>query len=271
MSIFTIEYVIGLAIIGIVAGFLSGLLGVGGGFLIVPFQLFLMEYFNVDPKVAMLVAIGTSLAIIVPTSLTGAYKHSKYSKDMIKPGIKLGVFGIIGSLIGGQFAAMLPTNILKYVFGIFLLIIAIYNVATMNECKSKARIKFSWINAAIIGILIGLCSGLLGVGGGLFLIVILTALLGFKMVDSVGISLVYTSLTAIGGVGSYILSGWSVNTLPYCVGYVSVFNLIFIAVCSVPLAYFGAKVSHRLPGKRLKQIFSIILVYVGLKMLGILP
>lgn len=271
MIIFSFEYIIGLALIGIVAGFASGLLGVGGGFLIVPLQLFLMESIDVDPRMSMLVALGTSLAIIIPTSLSGAYRHSKSTSNMVKPGIKLGVFGIVGSLIGGQVAAILPTDILQIVFGIFLLFIAVYNFVTMNKPKSEAKIKFSVINAAIIGILIGILSGLLGVGGGVFLIVALTALLGFAMADAVGISSVYICLTAVGGVLSYIVSGWGVNPFPYSVGYINLVNLFFIAIFSVPLAYFGANISHKLPDKRLKQIFSIVLVYIGLKMLGILP
>ena len=69
--IFTLEYFIGLILIGVVAGFASGLLGVGGGFLIVPFQYFLLEYLGVDPSLAMMISLGTSLAIIIPTATSG--------------------------------------------------------------------------------------------------------------------------------------------------------------------------------------------------------
>ena len=87
---FTLEFFIGLALIGIVAGFASGLLGVGGGFLIVPLQYFLLEHVGVDPGLAMLVSLGTSLAIIIPTSCSSAYKHTRTLKNVIEPGIKLG-------------------------------------------------------------------------------------------------------------------------------------------------------------------------------------
>ena len=75
--IFTLEYFIGLILIGVVAGFASGLLGVGGGFLIVPFQYFLLEYLGVDPSLAMMISLGTSLAIISPTATSGASRHLK--------------------------------------------------------------------------------------------------------------------------------------------------------------------------------------------------
>ena len=73
--IFTLEYFIGLILIGVVAGFASGLLGVGGGFLIVPFQYFLLEYLGVDPSLAMMISLGTSLAIIIPTATSGASRR----------------------------------------------------------------------------------------------------------------------------------------------------------------------------------------------------
>lgn len=219
----------------------------------------------------MLVALGTSLAIIIPTSISGAYRHSKSTDNMVKPGIKLGVFGIIGGIIGGQLANIMPTDILETLFGLFILFIAIYNIVTINNEKSEAKVKFNLVNASIIGVSIGILSGLLGVGGGVFLIVALTAILGFKMVDAVGISSVFISLTAVGGITSYIISGWGVNPFPYSIGYVNLINFFFIAIFSVPLAYFGANVSHKLSNKRLKQIFSIILIYIGLRMLGILP
>ena len=114
--IFTLEYFIGLILIGVVAGFASGLLGVGGGFLIVPFQYFLLEYLGVDPSLAMMISLGTSLAIIIPTATSGASRHLKVMDNILKPGIRLGLFGIVGSILGGLIASMLPTQILKIIF-----------------------------------------------------------------------------------------------------------------------------------------------------------
>lgn len=257
--------------IGIFAGFASGLMGVGGGFIIVPLQLFLFEYIGVDSAIAMLVSLGTSLAIIIPTASSGAYRHTRVLKNITKPGIKLGIFGIIGGILGGILASILPTDILQFLFGIILIFIAAYNFITLNNEKNTAKLSFSLINCAWIGIAIGIMSGLLGIGGGLFVILALTILLGYSMIEAIGISSIFISLTAIGGVISYIVSGWGVNPLPYSVGYISLVNLVFIAIFSVPLAYYGAKIAHKLPQKRLKQIFSILILYIGLRMLGILP
>lgn len=269
--IFTLEYFIGLILIGIVAGFASGLLGVGGGFLIVPFQYFLLEYLGVDPSLAMLISLGTSLSIIIPTASSGAYRHLKVMDNILKPGIRLGLFGIVGGVLGGIIASMLPTQILKIIFGCLLLFIAIRNLISANKNTSKVRAKFNLINIAVVGVLVGISSGLLGVGGGVFIILILTAIFGFSMIEAIGISSVFISLTAIGGTVSYIISGWGVNPFPYSLGYVSLVNFAVIAMFSVPLAYYGAKIAHKVPEKRLKQIFGLVVLYISLKMLGLLP
>ncbi|WP_405294320.1 sulfite exporter TauE/SafE family protein [Methanobrevibacter sp.] len=268
---FPIEYFIGLILIGICAGFASGLLGVGGGFLIVPLQYFLLKYIGIEPDLAILISFGTSLAIIVPTSLSGAYRHSRSMDNIIKPGIRLGVFGLIGGALGGLVASAMPSRILEIIFGCLLLFITVNNVVNINKEREDAKIPFNWLSTAIIGLVVGFSSGLLGVGGGIFLIAILTALLGFSLIEAIGTSSVFICLTAIGGFLSYMLSGWGVSTFPYSIGYVSLINFALIACFSVPMASLGAKMAHKVPQKKLKIIFSILVLYMALKMLGILP
>lgn len=268
---FPIEYFIGLILIGICAGFASGLLGVGGGFLIVPLQYFLLQYIGVNSDLAMLISLGTSLAIIIPTSISGAYRHTRSMDGIINPGLRLGIFGIIGGSIGGFVASGLSSDILEIIFGCLLLFIAVNNIVNINKEREDAKIPFNLLTTGVIGILVGFSSGLLGVGGGIFLIAILTALLGFSMIEAIGTSSIFISLTAIGGFLSYIISGWGVSTFPYSIGYVSIINFILIAAFSVPLASIGAKYAHKVPQKKLKIIFSILVLYMALKMLGILP
>ncbi|WP_406534843.1 sulfite exporter TauE/SafE family protein [Methanobrevibacter sp.] len=268
---FTIEYFIGLVLIGICAGFASGLLGVGGGFLIVPLQYFLLKYIGVEPDLAILISFGTSLAIIVPTALSGAYRHTRTLDNILKPGIRLGIFGIVGGVIGGFVASALPSRVLEIIFGLLLLFIAFNNIVNINKEREEAKIPFNLISTAIIGLLVGFSSGLLGVGGGIFLIAILTALLGFSLIEAIGTSSIFICLTAIGGFLSYVISGWGVSTFPYSIGYVSIVNFLLIACFSVPMASLGAKMAHKVPQKKLKIIFSVLVLYMALKMLGILP
>ena len=268
---FPLEYFIGLILIGIFAGFASGLLGVGGGFLIVPLQYFLLKYIGVEPDLAMLISLGTSLAIIIPTSFSGAYRHTRKLDNIIKPGIRFGIFGIIGGIIGGFVASMLPSRILEIIFGCLLLFVAVNNIVNINKEKEEAKIPLNMISVGIVGLFVGFSSGLLGVGGGIFLIAILTALLGFSMIEAIGTSSVFICLTAIGGFLSYVVSGWGVSTFPYSIGYVSIINFLLIAMFSVPMASIGAKYAHKVPQKKLKIIFSVLVFYMALKMLGILP
>ncbi len=268
---FAVEYYLGLILIGIVAGFASGLLGVGGGFLIVPFQYFLLKYIGVEPDLALLISFGTSLAIIIPTAISGAYKHSQKLDNIVGPGIRLGIFGILGSFIGGFVASLAPSRILEIIFGCLLLFIAIRNLFSRDKKEKEARFDFNFLAIMLTGLFVGFFSGLLGIGGGIFLIVILTMLFGFSMIRAIGTSSVFISLTAIGGTLSYMISGWGVNTFPFSIGYVSIVNFLLIGCFSVPLAQVGAKYAHKLPEKRLKQVFGVVVLYIALKMLGILP
>ena len=268
---FPLEYFIGLILIGVCAGFASGLLGVGGGFLIVPLQYFLLKYIGVNSDLAMLVSLGTSLAIIIPTSMSGAYRHTKSMDNIVKPGIQLGIFGIIGGAIGGFVASGLPSRILEIIFGCLLLFISVKNFLDLNKERDEAKIPFNLVTSGIIGLIVGFSSGLLGVGGGVFLIAILTALLGFSLIEAIGTSSVFICLTAVGGFLSYVVTGWGVSTFPYSIGYVSIINFLLIAAFSVPLASIGAKYAHKIPQDKLKIIFSILVLYISLKMLGVVP
>ncbi len=268
---FPISFYIGLILIGIFAGFASGLLGVGGGFLMVPLQFFLFDSVGVDSSLAMMISLGTSLAIIIPTASSGAYQHQKKNKSIVKPAIRLAIFGIIGGFCGGLLANVVPSRILQIIFACLLFIVALDMLFGSRTDGEKALIDFNILSAAIVGFSIGIISGLLGVGGGVFLIPALCILFGFSLIQAIGISSVFIALTAIGGLISYIYTGWSVNPMPYSLGYVSLVNFVLIVLFSVPMATVGAKLVYKMPKERLKQIFSIILIYMAIKMIGFDP
>ena len=182
---FPISFYIGLILIGIVAGFAAGLLGVGGGFLIVPLQFFLFTSVGVDPSLAMMVSLGTSLAIIIPTASSGAYQHQKKNKSILKPGIRLAIFGILGGFCGGILANSIPTRILQIIFACLLFIIALDMLFGSRSDGEKALIEFNLLNAAIVGFSIGIISGLFGVGGGVFLSPALCIFFGFTLIQAI--------------------------------------------------------------------------------------
>ena len=268
---FPIGFYIGLILIGIFAGFASGLLGVGGGFLMVPLQFFLFTSVGVDPSLAMMVSLGTSLAIIIPTAASGAYQQQKKNRSIVKPAIRLAIFGIIGGFCGGLLANMVPTRILQIIFACLLIFVALDMLFGSRSDGEKSLIQFNLLNAGIVGFSIGIISGLLGVGGGVFLIPSLCILFGFSLIQAIGTSSVFIAFTAIGGLISYIYTGLGVNPMPYSLGYVSLVNFVIIVMFSVPMATIGAKLVYKMPEKRLKQIFALILIYMAIKMIGFDP
>ena len=120
------------------------------------------------------------------------------------------------------------------------------------------------------GIPLGIVSGIIGIGGGVLIIPIMVYALKFKMHQAVGTSTALMVFTALGGSLSYMINGLGVQGLPpYSTGYVNWLQWILLAGCSVPLAFVGAKTAHRLPATKLKHLFIAVMLYMGLKMVGV--
>lgn len=270
---FTIFYYIFLGILGIIVGLASGMLGIGGGFIMVPLQYFAMSYAGVNPDIGFKIALGTSLACIIPTAISGAYIHNKKSDiNILKPGILFGVFGAVGGFIGGKVAVYLPSKILELTIGILLILIAV-NVLRKkdNETKKGAKMKFNILTGAVFGILIGFFAGLFGIGGGVILMPILMSLFGFTLLEAIATSTIFIPFTSVGGAVSYMISGIGVNPLPFSIGYVNLINFIIIIAFSIPMARLGAKISYKVDEKKLRIIYSVVLLLISFKLLGIIP
>ncbi|MEN4006221.1 MAG: sulfite exporter TauE/SafE family protein [Methanobacteriaceae archaeon] len=131
-------YLIVLLITGAVTGFELGLLGISGGFIMVPVQYWLLTSMGIDPTIAIRVSLGTSLAVIVPTALSGAYGHYMKNAVLLKPVAYLAVTGIIGGITGGTIASNIPGDLLTFIFGAALLIVAVWMIiSTKNDVNGK--------------------------------------------------------------------------------------------------------------------------------------
>ena len=266
LIILTLEYFIFLALIGIFVGLSSGLLGVGGGFIMVPLQFFLLTHYGVNSDYALITSLATSLAVIIPTSLSSIYKHNKVLDNILIPGIKLGIFGIFGGFIGGVLAVHLPTNILKLIFALLLFALS-FKMFFNKDFNFSFKFDLNLLTYLIIGVGVGILSGLLGIGGGIFIVTILSSLLGFSLLEAIGISSVFICLTAVGGVISYIINGVNNNVLPYSVGYVNLMNFLGIIIFSIPFAYIGANISHKIKEEYLEKIFAVLIFVIAIAML----
>lgn len=264
-----IFYIIVLLITGAGIGFASGLLGVGGGFIMVPIQFWLLTSIGVDPTIAIRVSLGTSLAVILPTALSGAYGHYKKEAVLLKPAVFLATMGIIGGIIGGTIASNIPGDVMTSIFGVAVLIIAFIMIITNNH-KNKGEKRDNILYYILGGLFIGIMSGLLGVGGGFIMVPFMAIFMRYKMHEAIGTSTAVIVFTSLGGIISYIFNGWGVYGLPpYSVGYVNLLQFIFLAGASIPMAQLGVKAAHNLPSKQLNYIFIAMLIYIGLNMIGV--
>lgn len=264
-----IFYVLILLISGVFVGFLSGLLGVGGGFIMGPVQFWLLLSLGLEPDMAIRIAFGTSLAAIIPTALSGSTGHYLKGAVDVKPAILIGLSSFITAYLGGIITANTPAYILSTLFGVVIIALAVWMLSSRYPHFS-GRIKENTLILIVLGLFTGLLSGMLGIGGGTILIPFLIILIGCSVHKAIGTASVVVIFTAIGGVISYIFNGINVAGLPpFSIGYINIVNLLILVCATVPLAQVGVRVSHKLPAQKLKYIYAIIIIYIGLRMIGV--
>ncbi len=276
---------------GAIVGILAGLLGVGGGTVIVPILATIFPMQGVLPQYVQQMALGTSLASIMVTSVSSAYSHNKKGAVRwnivreITPGILLGTF------FGGLIATHLPTTFLKIFFICFLFAISFHmirgkktkesstteqNPAKETDIKDKPekaeptdknqRKMPGALGTSAAGGVIGLLSSFVGIGGGSLSVPFMTYC-NVPMHTAVGTSAAIGFPIAVAGALGYITGGWNAPGLPSgCLGFVNLWALLGIAVASFITAPLGVKLSHALPTKKLKISFAIFLILIALKM-----
>lgn len=261
--------IIALLITGIGVGFASGLLGVGGCFIMVPVQFWALKSIGVDPTIAIRIAFGTNLLVVLPTAFSGAMAHNKKGTVLWKAGVAFGIAGTLGSFGGAFIASHLPAKVLTVAFGIAVILGGL-RMLTVKPPKIDAQPVNSLTAFILWGIPLGVVSGIIGIGGGVLMIPIMVFFLKFKMHQAVGTSTALMIFTAMGGALSYWVNGLGVTGLPpYSTGYLNWYQWIILAGVSIPWAAVGANTAHLLPAKQLKYIFIAVMFYMGLKMCGV--
>lgn len=258
-------YILILIITGVGVGFATGLLGVGGGFILAPVQFLLLLSLGIDPDTSIRIVFGTSLAVILPTAISGTYSHYCRKCVLIKPAVIMGIMGFLGGIIGGSIATHVPADILRIIFGLLLIVVSVdflrFKAPERHQKRSINKYEF-----VFWGFMTGIASGLLGIGGGVVLVPIMVIILGFKMIDAVGTSSLIIIFTSVGGIISYILNGLYVPNLPpYSIGYINLLQFAILAVASIPMAQVGVLAAHKMPEKQLRYIFAVLLLYIVLK------
>ena len=250
-----ILFILFLIAVGLFAGCMSGMLGVGGGFVFAPAMFFVLQAAGFPADTALLTAFGTSLAAALPTVLTGALSHTKQGNVVWRDALIMGFAGIITGFIGGTAATLLPVKVLTVLFALLLIFGAI-RLITALPCGEQTRMKAPL--AAGIGSLAGFFSGLLGVGGGTILVPLMTMLGKFPMKKAVATSSAAIVFITIGGIGSYLLNG-----------YFDLLMWVILVVTAVPAAALSAKFSSRVPDVLLRRMFAVLMFGISLHMLGV--
>ncbi len=250
---------------GAIAGILAGLLGVGGGMVIVPMLTFVFAAQGMAHEHIMHLALGTSLASIVFTSISSLRAHNKRGAVIwpvvtkISPGILFGTF------FGSWLASLLSTNFLKIFFAIYLLCMGTQML--FGKKPQGARELPGTAGMFSAGSTIGIFSSLVGIGGGTLTVPFL-AWHNVPLHSVIGTSSAIGLPIAIAGTVGYIVNGIGTAGLPEgSIGYIQLSALLGVAGVSMLTAPLGAKIAHSLPVDKLKKIFAILLYVVGAKML----
>ena len=238
----------------------------------VPISYWIILAMDVSPVIALRIAFGTSLLVILPTAISGTWKHNKNKAVRWKTALILGSCALVGALVGATLATHLPGDILEIGFGGVVLAVALWMgfgvMPKLRRVAEEPREEF-WLVAAC-GFPIGMVTGLTGLGGGALIVPVLVLALNFPMHTAIGTSVASIILASLGGIVGYIVNGLGVQGLfPYSIGYVNLPIWLCLAATSIPLAQFGARAANALPAKQLGYIFIAFMVYAGLRMIGI--
>jgi len=262
-------YVIILLITGIGVGTVSGLLGVGGCFIMVPVQYFILTAMGTDPTIAIRVSFGTNLMVVLPTALSGSLRHHKREVVLWTHAIILGITSMIFTFTGAYVASILPGSVLKIIFGIAILLGAL-RMATAHPIRVEGEPHGNYLTYVFLGIIFGFITGLIGIGGGVLMVPLMVIFLNYHMHEAVGTSTAVMIFTSLGGAVAYMAYGLNATGLPpYSIGYVNLLQWILLAGTSVPFAQVGAHIAHKINPKSLKWVFIAVMVYMGLKMIGL--
>ena len=250
---------------GIFGGILAGLLGVGGGIVIVPALYLALSTAGMDPAITMQVAVGTSLATIVFTSLSSGYGHFKrgaIDMDLLKlwaPSLLVGV--VIGALLGGYVSGL----ILVGVFATVAALVALDMIfrKTKDAPPPRGFAKPIW---AVLGVVTGGLSAMMGIGGGTIGVPLLN-FLGYDIRRAVGTSAAIGFIIGLPGAVVYALTGLGAEGLPpFSLGYVNLAAAAITMPLTSSFAHVGVKLAHSIPRRALRFAFGIFLMVTSLRM-----
>ncbi|HEY9658220.1 MAG TPA: sulfite exporter TauE/SafE family protein [Allocoleopsis sp.] len=265
VDMLNIEWMLVYILLGLFVGFMVGLLGVGGGGILVPLLVSIFSYQGVSADNVVHLALGTSLACMIMSSIASIRAHAAQGTVVWKvvygmaPGIMVGAFSIT------RITANVNSAYIAAFFALFMALVAGQMFLNWRPKASQKSAKFRGLFLAGTGI--GSVSALAAVGGG-FLTITYLSYNNVDMQKAIGTSSAIGFPIAIAGTVGYMMSGWSQTlNVPYTLGFIYVPAFLVISIVSSIAARYGARCSHRLPETYLKKIFAVIALVLSVKML----
>ena len=245
-------------------GFVAGLFGIGGGLITVPFLYYIFNNLSIDQQYLMHLAVGTSFAIIIPTSTVSVLTHNKFKAvdfDIVK---SYGIYVIIGVILGTIFAASLKTKYLILFFSIVIFFLGVY-LLFLKEKKKNVLTKIKEHSKIILGLIVGFISAPMGIGGAVMNVPILK-FFGYSINRAIGSSAAIGFLIAIFGALGFFISGSYLKTnIPLSIGFLNIpAFLIFIPITTF-MARIGARTVHTIDKNKISKYFGIFLLFIALK------
>ncbi len=244
---------------------LAGLLGIGGGIVIVPVLEIVLGSIGVDPSVRMHIAIGTSLATIVPTSIASALAHHRrksVSIDLVK---YWSPYIVVGAIAGSAIAGVTSGQTLAAIFAIVAGAAAIKMMLPLDDKTIADDVPRGTVGP-IAPVSVGVVSAMMGIGGGSLSVPFMT-LCNKPVHLAVGTSAVFGAFIAIPGAIGFIYTGWGNELLPQgSLGFVNLLGVAFIVPATIVFAPLGAKLAHAMPRRTLSLLFGAFLLVVAIRM-----
>ena len=248
--------------IAAIAGFFAGLFGIGGGLITVPFLFFIFEYLNFDKTYLMHLSVGTSFAIIIPTSIVSVLTHKKHNSVDINVIKNYGFFVISGVLLGTILAANLKTESLLLFFTIVVYFLGAY-LLNIKEKTAKLKPNFGLAPKIILGFISGFISAPMGIGGAVMNVPILRYF-GYPINKAIGSASAIGFIIALfGGIGFFLAGSYLEANLPLSIGFINLPAFLIFIPITMFMASIGANTSNKMDKPKLQRFFGIFLYIIG--------
>ena len=255
-----------MALTAIPVGFVAGLFGIGGGLITVPFLYYIFGNIGIDQQYVMHLAVGTSFAIIIPTSIVSVITHHRFKAVDFNIVKSYGIYVILGVIFGTIFAASLKTKSLILFFSIVIFLLSFY-LLLLKEKEKDVIIQIKFQLKIILGFIVGFISAPMGIGGAIMNVPILK-FFGYSINKAIGSAAAIGFLIALFGALGFLASGSYLKTdLPLSIGFLNIpAFLIFIPITTF-MARIGAKTVHKIDKNKISKFFGIFLLIIASKFL----